>query len=478
MSGSLIGAILAGVVLTLVAFAHTIGPALMLAAITPFDAIPFALFGTAGNLITYVPVVIFLIKLNPALWGQAFLGTRVQQVVALFVILLVISHVQSVGVDDRGIGVLWDWLRKVTLFLLMGVFAWSLRDARHLALFVKVGVVSMAVFVVLSALDFYLGIQLLPVKAGLLEGAALDIGFESYRATQWRFTGPGFPVNRFSNYLLLTIFLALGWLMSERSTFQRAIALASTLVLVVGELLTVTRSGILGMGVGVLVVMQMVFRFRPAQIIGLVLIGGAFGAATWYVLGVTSGTEVLATRFDPANVEHGLGGRINRVLAAFQIWASHPFLGTGWGMFQFHSIHYVSHGGLGAHNGYTNVLAEAGLIGFVPLMIVTVVVLRRYLGSVKELSAAHEFWRPFFLAGLIAQLTTNVFNDYLWERYLWVNFAFAAVLEMLVHAERARIARQNLEQIRGMTAWSGADPSSSTEPSPSPEPSPPAPVRS
>lgn len=446
MSGNVIAAILAGVVLTSVAFAHAIGPALMLAAVTPFDAIPFALFGVAGNAITYVPVIIFLIKLNPRQWGQALLGTRVQQYAALLLLALLVSHAFSV--PDLGSGMIFEWLRKLTLFVLMGILCWSMRDARHLAMLVKVSVSAMAVFVVLSALDFYLGVQLLPLKAGRLEGAALETQYQSWLATSWRFTGPGYPVNRFSNYLLLVIFLGLGWFMSVRSTSQRSLALGCTVVLVVAELLTVTRSGILGMGVGLVLLLPLAFRFRASQVVGLGLVAGTVGLLILYALGVTSGDEVLARRFDLDHLVASAGGRLERIVAALRIWAEHPFLGVGWGAFKQHSGRYIASGGLGAHNGYTNVLAECGLLGFVPLMVLTVAVVRRSLCRIDHVSSDHEFWRPYFLCGLIAQLVTNVFNDYLWERYLWVSFGFVAVLEHLHHSAQAREARARLSQMR------------------------------
>jgi hypothetical protein len=52
-----------GVILTAIAFVHPIGPGLMLVAETPFDAIPFILFGVTGNLITYVPLLIVFRRL-------------------------------------------------------------------------------------------------------------------------------------------------------------------------------------------------------------------------------------------------------------------------------------------------------------------------------------------------------------------------------------------------------------------------------
>ncbi len=450
MSGSVIGAIVFGVLLAVVGFAHPIGPGLMLAAETPFDAIPFVLFGVTGNLVTYVPILIFLIKVKPAYWGQAFLGTRIQQFIALFIMALIVSH--ALAIVDKGIGEIYEWLRKVTLFLLMSVFAFAMRETKHLPLLVKTMVASMALLTFLSMLDFYLGIQVLPVKAGLLETAALETEFKSHLATDWRFTGPGFPVNRFSNYLLLLIFLGVGWFMYVKGPIQRVIALSFTFVLVLGELLTVTRSGILGLAVGMLILLPMALRFRVQQVLGVAVVGGIVGALAWYGVSLTSADEVLAKRFEVDHIARSTGGRLTRMLAALQIWAEHPFLGVGWGFFKDYSPEYVRFGGKGAHNGYLNVLAETGLLGFIPLMMVTFVVVKRNLTRVGHLSAELEFWRPYFFCGLAAQLVTNVFNDYLWERYLWVNFAFVVVLEQCYHAARAKEARVHLEKMRGLGA--------------------------
>ena len=443
MSGGTIGSIVFGLVLTAVAFAHPIGPGLMIAAETPFDGIPFKLFGVAGNLITFVPILILLMRLNPAYWGQAFFGTRVQQFLALFIMALLPAH--ALLIVDQGLGQIFEFLRKGTLFLLVGVFVFSMRDGKYLALLSKTLVASMAVLTVLAMLDFYLGIQLLPVKAGRLEGAALGREFDPYMATQWRFSGPGVPVNRYSNYLLLVIFLGVGWLMYVKSALQRFIALACVVVLVLGELFTITRSGILGMGVGMALMLPLALRLRVQHVLGTIIVGGVVGVAAWYGASLTYADEVLVTRF--GNVSDSLVGRFERIFAAVMIWADHPLLGTGWGTFSQYSPMYVTQGGKGAHNGYLNVLAETGVLGFIPLMLVTFAVVRRHLHRVGHLSKEFEFWRPYFLCGLVAQLITNVFNDYLWERYLWINFAFAVALEQCYQRQRAQRARDQLEEL-------------------------------
>lgn len=449
MSGSVIGAMVFGVLLTAIAFAHPIGPALMLGAETPFDAIPFAIFGVLGNLITYVPIIIFLIRINPAHWGQVFFGTRIQQFIAMFVMALLVAHVMSIT-GRGGIGVIFEWLRKVTLFTVVGVFAYGMRDPKHLSLLFKTMVASMAVFTLLAMLDFYLGIQILPVKAGLMETAALDTEYQNYLATNWRFTGPGYPVNRYSNYLLLLMFLGVGWFMHTRNPAQRVIAFSCASILVLGELFTVTRSGILGMAVGMIVMLPMALRFRIQHVLGLVVLGTVLGGLVWYGVALTSADQVIASRFDPTHVVASGTGRLTRIIAAFKIWAAHPFVGVGWGRFAEFSPEFVERGGKGAHNGYTNVLAETGLLGFIPLMIMTVAVFRRILTRVGQLSPEHEFWRPYFFCGLVAQMVTNVFNDYLWERYLWATFAYVVALEHCYVVARAKAARARLEESRNL----------------------------
>lgn len=113
-------------------------------------------------------------------------------------------------------------------------------------------------------------------------------------------------------------------------------------------------------------------------------------------------------------------------------------------MFRQYSEQYIGASGNSAHNGYLRVLAEAGLIGFIPMMVVTIAVARRSLWRVGEISTELEFWRPYFVAALVAQFVTNVFNDYFWERYLWVTFAFFVALESTVLRARAEQARERL----------------------------------
>jgi len=61
---------------------------------------------------------------------------------------------------------------------------------------------------------------------------------------------------------------------------------------------------------------------------------------------------------------------------------------------------------------------------------------RRY----QALPAELVYWRPFFLAGFVGILVSNVANSYLFDRYLFICIAFAATLQR-AEAFRARSAR-------------------------------------
>jgi hypothetical protein len=341
MSGSLITSMMAGVILLGVAFAHPAGPSIFLLAVTPFDAIPFMLFGAIGNSITLVPILVLIVRLNPARWGEVFLGTRIQQVAFALVLVLLGAH--AAGILTHGIGEILNWLRFVTLFLLMGVFAWNLRRPEHILLLARVAVISWALLSVTSALDFYLGIQVLPVTVGDIPGGALER--ELYENETWRFTGAGLPVNRYANNLLAPTVLGVGWFMSSKSQLDRLLAVCCTATLVFAELLTVSRSGLAGMVLGAIILLPMALGIGLRQLVGLLVIGGIFGVTIFFGLEFLSAGDSLGKRFDRDTLDAGMGGRLVRWGAAVKIWAANPIFGVGWGLFTFHSQHYIARGG-------------------------------------------------------------------------------------------------------------------------------------
>lgn len=417
--------ILVGGLLTLaVLFLHPIGPALVLIALFPFDAIFYGMFGVMGNLVTVILVLAFLIRTSPRLWSTVWLGTRLQLVIAVFALCLFISH--AMAIPYFGYGLLYEYLRKIVRFAMVGIFVWSLAQPRYVPLCLKLLVTTMAAFTVLAAADYYLGIKILPASGsewGTAGALAQDIG--EMTAWRFRFNAPGLTdPNSYANALLLPILLSIGWFLSRDKQLYRGIALGSGLLMVMAMLATVSRSGIGALAIGALVLLPLIFRVRPLQVAVFAIVGIALPMLAWFVLAQVGLDQSLAERFSAEEVEGAGGFRILLMRIALEIFANNPILGVGETVFRLHSPRAKV-----VHNAYLSMLAERGLVGFIPFAIILWLSIRQLLRNHSRVAPAMDHWRPYILAGLVAVLAQCVLNDFTWARPLWFCVAFAAALE-------------------------------------------------
>jgi hypothetical protein len=414
-----------GLLFLIVMFLHPIGPALVLIAIVPFDAIFYALFGPMGNSITVILVLIFVVRTSPPLWSHVWLGTRIQRVIAVFALCLFVSHVTVI--PEFGYSVLNEYAKKLGLFAMVGIVAWSFREVRFVQVCLRTFVVSMAVFSVLAALDYYLGIKILPA-GGRDWGSEGALAQEITSETAWtlRFNPVGgMGVNRFANYLILYIFLSLGWFMSKDKRVYRMFALGCAVVMTASLLGTVSRSGIGGLVIGGLVLLPTIFRrLQLTQIALIAIVGTIVPILAWLVIVQLGLDLVVLDRFDVAGIETSGGMRRNLFSVAIELFLANPIIGVGESAFRLRA-----HSDLIAHNAYLSMLAERGLLGFVPYVIVLGLVIRQLLRDHSRIVPEMDHWRPFFLAGVVGMLVQINLNDFTWDRPLWFSFAFAAALE-------------------------------------------------
>lgn len=410
---------------------HPVGPAMVLLVITPFDAIPFDLFGVWGNAITYVPVLILLLLVSPQRWPQLFLGSRIQVLCAVMLIVLLVSH--ALAVDVLGYGVFEAYARKATLVVLAGFFAHAFIQPKYVLLLAKVLVVSMTAYLIASMSDFYLGIQLLPSSTGEFEEGALQVEYERYLGGKLRFSGAGIPVNRTANWQILPIFLAVGVYVQSTKWRDKALMVGGILVMLVAVMATVSRSTMLALVIGAPILASMALRVKIHQLVLAMMLVGVVGGSVYAGAKYMEVDQNLEGRLEAGAMLGAMTGRFSRVIVAFEIWAQNPVLGVGIGSFKKESDIMLAKvgddGGRGAHNAYTEILAETGLLGFIPFMAVLFVVTRQFLVSVKPDYPDVDFWRPYFFAAFVGQLGANWFNSYIWERLFWVCIAYAIVLE-------------------------------------------------
>jgi hypothetical protein len=430
----------AGLVSLLLAFAHPIGPALVLLAISPFDALFYVVFGPIGNLVTWFPIIVFFVRTPPGEWARVMFGTPIMKTAALFVLLLSVSHAYSVNVF--GLGPFISYGKKITFLFVLGFVSYSLRDSRYVAVAARVLAICMALYTLLSGIDFYLGLQILPVHAGEWEQGALGVQYESWLGNRFRFSGAGLAANRFAIYLILPTVLSIAWVVSARRNLSRLLALGCLILLPVGVIASASRSALLGLVVATLMVMVLAFRMRLQNVVLIALAGSVLLGLGWLLVGYLGVEEGLGTRLQPDRVMINLTGRIARWLTGVQIWVHHPFIGVGDDQFKIYSEQILPPGtsGTGAHSAYANELAERGLLGFIPFIIFLVMVAGRYMRSVRHISPELDFWRPYFFAAFIGVMVTNVFGEYFYERMTWLTLSFAISLEhVTLHAaSRAR----------------------------------------
>lgn len=424
---------------------HPVGPTAVLFAISPFDAIPWHYYRHWGNAITYVPILFFMMMIPPTRWPEVFLGSRIQMVAALLMAAMLVSHV--IAVTFLGYGIFEAWARKTTQFILVGLFAYSFREPKHTLLLARVLCTSMALYLGLSMLEFYLGFQVLPISAQSEWGdeGALSVEYQRYLGGALRFRGAGIPVNRTAIWQVVPIFMGVGWLVLSRRLVDRTLAAGSILVMVMGLFGTASRSALLGLVVGAAVLLPMAFRFRATQVVLAVFAMGILGGAVYTGVTYLGAEKVFSARLDERSLPRALEGRFSRTIVGVEIWATSPIWGTGAGTFKKHAdiLLAARHdtGGRGAHNSYTEVLAEAGLIGFLPLMALFFLVARQFLIPVKRKFPEVDFWRPYFFAGFLGHLAAIWFQVYTWERVLWIAIGYAVVLERY-HGMALRQARE------------------------------------
>lgn len=428
---------------------HPVGPALFILATTPFDPIMFNLFGFVGNLVIVAPFLVFLFRSPVEGMVQSILGTPVQRAVALATVVLLFSFVQSV--DKLGYYIFPIYGQRAALFLIVGVIAASMRTPERTISVVQIFVISMALFTLLSMLEFYAGIAIVP-SAGLTEwGEAGLIGgsIEEYTpAGSFRLRGAGesIPINRLALQLLLPLFLAVGWVVSRERTRLRLLGGISVGVLFLGLLGTMSRSGMLGFIAGMAVVAVRHFRVRLAGMIGIMAVAVA---ALWLgtlFASIAGFGEVLESRWSTEDAGSMATTRFSNWVHGLKLFADSPLFGVGWGNYSTANVPRP-YGAPDPHNAYVRLMAWQGFVGLASIGYMIYAVLRGFLRQYRHVGDELRHWTPFFLAGFIGILVTNLANSYLFDRHLYIAIGFAAALE---HVELRALRREGMEHAR---AW-------------------------
>ncbi len=197
---------------------------------------------------------------------------------------------------------------------------------------------------------------------------------------------------------------------------------------------TLSRTGMLvaGLGAGFLVLQ---LSGRQGRWRRLMRWGLVFGA-----LGLSVGGTALRSRILISIHDTSVLGRLWALQAGWGMWLDSPFVGIGLGRFADLYRMYAPQSAwvysrLVAHNSWMEILAETGLLGFIPWCGVAMAVAREWFTSSHWVSD-HEgrVSRAFVGAALLALLVASFVLNVHFNKYLWL-FAFLAYRIKVVFAE-------------------------------------------
>jgi O-antigen ligase len=255
----------------------------------------------------------------------------------------------------------------------------------------------------------------------------------------------------------------------------------ATLLTGLGSTLAFSRGAFVGFAL--LIVLMTAMRYlRAKQLAGL-----AMGFVLVLLL-----IPQMATRLESLNPIVGLLSedvvdspdnsvlsRVTENLAALLVFADHPLVGVGPGLFPVYYGEYAQQVGIltkagnrEAHNLFLGVAAEGGIFGFLAFMgavLVTLVGLararRRWLRERPELA----LMATGFLLALVAYLTTGLFLHLSYARYFWVMLALGGAAAFVAEREARAVDATGPARGRPVAA-------PSAEPPPRTPPSRPAPA--
>ena len=272
-----------------------------------------------------------------------------------------------------------------------------------------------------------------------LSEAGFRLGEESVfgEVRQFRLAGAIGEQNRFGQVMLMLVPLGILTYWSERSRLLKVLALGAGMMALLAAGLTFSRGGAVGFA---LVLLAMVFlriiRLRQFLLVILfaILLLVALPQYSIRLATLPIAANVLGGDSDAlAEADGAIRGRTTVMLAAILVFADHPLIGVGPGMFAYYSREYgnqlgirILEGNREAHSLPLDIAANHGLLGFISFFGIFYVTFR-------ELLQVRERWRetdPRFadmvtgiLLAILTYLTTGLFLHLSYVRYLWLILA-------------------------------------------------------
>ena len=279
--------------------------------------------------------------------------------------------------------------------------------------------------------------------------------------------GPIGDKNRYAQLLLVAVPLGLFLYWSARSTLARLGGLLAAVITSLAVFFTLSRGAALGFLV-LLVVMTFLRYIRVRHLVTLLVALTVLLVAVPAYKDRISTLGVVPALFSPeaeatnSQTDSSLRSRATEALIALLMFADHPVLGVGPGLYPAHYLEYaddafrrsdvlavnVKESRREAHSAYLGLLSEMGILGvcaflgFLTAMLGALVRARRRCLSFDP-RLGHLV--TGILLAVVAYLATATFLHLAYIRYFWLLMGLAAAAILVVEREADEAARRPAE---------------------------------
>lgn len=276
-----------------------------------------------------------------------------------------------------------------------------------------------------------------------VSNAAFGTGEESIlgEVEQPRLAGPIGEVNRYAQTLLMLVPLALFRFWGERSRALRVLAAVSVVFIGLGTALTFSRGAVIGMFM-MLIVVAFLRYIKLSQLIMFLLVSFLVLQLVPQFGQRLSSLELFTTllssdrTFNIREADGATRSRVTEMGAAVLVFADHPVVGVGPGMFGNYYREYAERIGIrvlnasrASHSLFPGIAAEYGALGLLSYLAILYITIRNLVRVRKKHAESDPELANIataLLLALITYLTTGIFLHMTYIRFFWVIMGLAA----------------------------------------------------
>ncbi|HKS27236.1 MAG TPA: O-antigen ligase family protein [Pyrinomonadaceae bacterium] len=277
----------------------------------------------------------------------------------------------------------------------------------------------------------------LTVSVVLSVGAIYDYRMARFSVEGYRVAGIignlfGNP-NDMALHLVTVIPISVALSFTTRNIVFKILYAVCALLMIIGSMLTFSRSGFLGLVAAGAVIAWKIGRRNRLAVIVLAVVGLATVIA-FAPAGYTNRLDSIVNH--DADAFGSAGARTNLLFRSIKVAIANPVFGVGMGNF-----HIVSIGELVSHNAYTQVAAEMGMAAMVVYILF---ILSPFKGlrmieneTFEDRRASHFYYLAVGLqASLVAYMVSSFFASVAYQWYVYYLVGYAVCLRRLYKAER------------------------------------------